>query len=51
MKYKYEHRAYAPIYPHFTPPPPPKPRNKDDIIRGHRMTDIEAEEMLWREID
>lgn len=51
MKHKYEHRAYAPIYRHFTPPPPPKPRNKDDIIRGHRMIDIEAEGMLWREID
>lgn len=30
---------------------PPKSRNKDCIIRGHKMTDIEAEEMLWREID
>lgn len=51
MKYKRKHDAYAPVYPHFTPPPPPKPKSKDDIIRGHRMTDIEAEEMLQREID
>lgn len=51
MRYKRKPGAYAPIYRHSTPPPPPpKPRN-NDIIRGHRMTDMEAEEMLWREID
>lgn len=51
MKNKCKYDAHAPIYRHFTPPPPPKSKNRDDIIRGHRMTDREAEEMLWREID
>ena len=50
MRCKRKPGAYASIYRRSTPPPP-KPRNKDGIIRGHRMTDIEAEEMLWREID
>lgn len=50
MKHKSKWGTYAPAYRHFTPPPP-KPKNKDCIIRGHRMIDIEAEEMLWREID
>lgn len=51
MKHKSKRSTYVPAYRHFTPPPSPKPRNKDGIIRGHRMTDIEAKEMLWREID
>lgn len=51
MKYKRKPGAYTPVFRHFTPPPRPKPKSKDDIIRGHRITDIEAEEMLWREID
>ena len=51
MKYKSKRGVHAPAYRHFTPPPLPKPKNKDCIIRGRRMTDMETEEMLWREID
>ena len=37
--------------------PPEKPNedffqmNANDVIRGHRMTDKEANERIWKEID
>ena len=51
MKRKRKYGAHTPVYGKFMPPPPPKPKKEDDVIRGHRLTDEEANERIWREID